>query len=54
MLFQQFNYLEDDMGFKKMDNSLGFAPVPSAGATGQADLALASRPLHNPTKTLSE
>jgi IS5 family transposase len=33
---QKFNYLEDRMGFKKMDNSLGFA-----------DLALASSLKHN-------
>ncbi len=33
---QKLNYLEDRMGFKKMDNSLGFA-----------DLALASSLKHN-------
>jgi len=35
------------MGFKKMDSSLGFAPVRSSGPTGQADLALASSLKHN-------
>ncbi len=43
MLFQQFNHLEDDMGFKKMDNSLGFA-----------DLALASSLKHNRSLKLME
>ena len=40
---QKFNYLEDRMGFKKMDNSLGFA-----------DLALASSLEHNRSVKLME
>ena len=35
------------MGYKKIDKSLGFAPVRSSGPTGQADLALASSLKHN-------
>jgi hypothetical protein len=43
MLFQQFNHLEDNMGFKKMDSSLGFA-----------DFALASSLKHNRSLKLME
>ena len=35
------------MGYKKMDQNLGFAPVRSFGPTGQADLALTSSMKHN-------
>jgi hypothetical protein len=35
------------MGYKKMDQNLGFAPVRSSGPTGQAELALASSMRYN-------
>ena len=35
------------MGYKKMKQNLGFTPVPSAGATGQADFAFAGSMKHN-------
>ena len=35
------------MGYKKMDQKFGFAPVRSSGPTGQADLALESSLKHN-------